>query len=66
MIAPNQARALREAAGLSLVKLAARADVGIDTIRALEGGQNLMLESIQRIAEALGVSVGELFEEVPT
>jgi transcriptional regulator with XRE-family HTH domain len=56
-------RELREARELTLVQLAARADVAIGTIQALERGDNISRKSARRIAKALGISVSDLIGE---
>jgi transcriptional regulator with XRE-family HTH domain len=51
---------LRRKKGLSQVALAKRANVAQPQISAWENGQAPTLESLSRIAKALGVKPGEL------
>ena len=55
-------RKLREAKGLSQEKLARLADVANNTIIKIEAGknQNPTLETLKKVAQALGVSVDDL------
>jgi len=55
-------RKLRETKGLSQEKLARLADVANNTIIKIEAGKNKnpTLETLRKIAKALGVSVDEL------
>ena len=55
-------RKLRETQGLSQEKLARLADVANNTIVKTEAGKNLnpTLETLKKVAKALGVSVDEL------
>ena len=57
-------RKLREAKGLSQEKLARLADVANNTIIKIEAGknQNPTLETLKKVAQALGVSVDELIK----
>jgi len=56
-------RALRKQAGLSQEKLAERAEISVDFLSLVERGVNApSFETIERLAEALGVGVRELFE----
>ena len=57
-------RKLREAKGLSQEKLARLADVANNTIIKIEGGknQNPTLDTLKKIAKALGVSVDDFIE----
>lgn len=60
-------RALRHAQGLSLRALKQRADVAVATLVRIEaGGYDPKLSTLQRLARALGVSVGTLIGERPT
>lgn len=59
-------RRYRLAAELSQEELAARMGVEQYYISGLEAGRrNPTLETVARVAEALGVKVGQLFEERP-
>ncbi len=60
----TRVRELRNAQGLSLMRLAAKAGVSIPVVQRLERGENVGLDYIRAVAIALGVSIGELFEEV--
>jgi len=55
---------MREAKGLSQEKLARLADVANNTIIKIEAGknQNPTLETLKKVAQALGVSVDELIK----
>ena len=55
-------RKLREAKGLSQEKLARLSDVANNTIIKIEAGknQNPTLETLKKVAQALGVSVDDL------
>ena len=55
---------LREAKGLSQEKLARLADVANNTIIKIEAGknQNPTLETLKKVAQALGVSVDDLIK----
>ena len=57
-------RRLREAKGLSQEKLARLADVANNTIIKIEAGknQNPTLETLKKVAQALGVSVDDLIK----
>src|SRR4030042_4577212 len=61
-------RELRTTAGLTQEKLGEKASLSYKFIGELERGQvNVSLDSIVRIAEALGVKIGDLFsaEKIP-
>ena len=53
---------MREAKGLSQEKLARLADVANNTIIKIEGGknQNPTLDTLKKIAKALGISLDDL------
>jgi transcriptional regulator with XRE-family HTH domain len=55
-------RKMREAKGLSQEKLARMADVANNTIIKIEAGknQNPTLDTLKKIAKALGVSIDDL------
>ena len=57
-------RKLREAKGLSQEKLARLSDVANNTIIKIEAGknQNPTLETLKKVAKALGVSVDDLIQ----
>ena len=57
-------RKMREAEGLSQEKLARMTDVSNNTIIKIESGknQNPTLDTLKKIAKALGVSVDELIK----
>ena len=57
-------RKMREAKGLSQEKLARLADVANNTIIKIEAGknQNPTLETLKKVAQALGVSVDDLIK----
>ena len=57
-------RKLREAKGFSQEKLARLADVANNTIIKIEAGknQNPTLETLKKVAQALGVSVDDLIK----
>lgn len=58
----NNIKKLREAKGLSQEKLARLADVANNTLIKMESGenQNPTLDTLKKVAKALGVSVDEL------
>lgn len=62
MVESNRIKRLREKLGLSQEKLARLADVSNNTIINIEAGkqQNPTVETIKKIANALGVSIEEL------
>ena len=52
---------LRMKAGMTQAKLAEKADLSIDSISRIErGNRALSLESLEKIAEALGIDAAEL------
>ena len=57
-------RKMRETEGLSQEKLARLADVANNTIIKIEAGknQNPTLETLKKVAQALGVSVDDLIK----
>jgi transcriptional regulator with XRE-family HTH domain len=58
----KRVRSLRERAGLSQEQLAEKAGIHRTYLGGVERGErNLGLKNVYRIAEALGVSVAELF-----
>lgn len=60
----SRVRQLRLAMSLSQEALAARAKVHRTYLGGIERGErNVSLQNIERIAEALGVSTGTLFED---
>lgn len=62
MVESNKVKKLREKLGLSQERLARLADVSTNTIINIESGkqQNPTIETIKKIANALGVSIEEL------
>jgi len=62
MVESNKIKRLREKLGLSQEKLARLADVSNNTIVNIESGkqQNPTVETIKKIANALGVSIEDL------
>ena len=60
----NNIKKLREAKGLSQEKLARLADVANNTLIKMESGenQNPTLNSLKKVAKALGVSVDDLIK----
>jgi transcriptional regulator with XRE-family HTH domain len=62
----EQLKRLREARGLSQVKLAARADVNPATVNQIEGGKrSASPATLRKLADALDVSLYELIEGEP-
>jgi transcriptional regulator with XRE-family HTH domain len=60
----QQLKRLREARGLSQVKLAARADVDPSTVNQIErGAREASPATLRKLAEALDVSIAELIED---
>ena len=65
IIAQNISK-LRKDAGLSQFAFAIKAGIEVKTLRAAEHADgNLELSTLEKIAEALGVPVVQLFEGVP-
>ncbi len=62
MVESNKVKKLREKLGLSQERLARLADVSNNTIINIESGkqQNPTIETVKKIANALGVSIEEL------
>ncbi len=62
MVESNKVKRLREKLGLSQERLARLADVSNNTIINIESGkqQNPTIETVKKIANALGVSIEEL------
>jgi transcriptional regulator with XRE-family HTH domain len=60
----NNIKKLREAKGLSQEKLARLADVANNTLIKMESGenQNPTLDTLKKVAKALGVSIEELIK----
>lgn len=60
----NRLAALRKAAGMTQVELAAKAGVSLSSLQKLENGSNSMLNALTRttvaLSSALGVTVNEL------
>jgi len=54
-------RELREARGWSQEKLAYTAGVSLGTIQNAEGGRGVRSQTLQKIADALGLQIGDLF-----
>lgn len=57
-------RKLRQKKGISQDRLSKEADLALNTIVKIETGEspNPTVETVEKIAKALGVSVGELFK----
>jgi DNA-binding XRE family transcriptional regulator len=64
MIKSNKIKQAREKLGLSQEKLARLADVSNNTIINIEAGKqtNPTIETLSKIAKAIGVPVGELMK----
>ena len=59
-------REWRKSLGFTLTGLGEAADVGFVTIsRAERGEQSLRVDTLEKIAEALGIRPGKLFEPPP-
>lgn len=60
----NNIKRLREAKGLSQEKLARLADVANNTLIKMESGENInpTLDTLKKVAKALGVSVDDLIK----
>ncbi len=60
----NRLTALRKAAGMTQVELAAKAGVSLSSLQKLENGSNSMLNALTKttvaLSSALGVTVNEL------
>jgi transcriptional regulator with XRE-family HTH domain len=61
----NRVREVRLQHHLTQEKVARLADVSLRTVTRFEQGESVTLRKAQAIARALGVTVDELFEEVP-
>lgn len=63
----NRLRSTRKAKGLSQERLARQADVSLNMVSRLERGEIVdpHISGLSKIADALGVSVGELLEAEP-
>jgi transcriptional regulator with XRE-family HTH domain len=56
----SRVRELRQSQGKTQQTLATEASIALRTLASLEGGQDVSLESLRRIAQALGVTVSDL------
>jgi transcriptional regulator with XRE-family HTH domain len=58
-------RRIRQEKGMSQDRLSKKADLALNTIVKVETGKNPnpTVETLKKIAKALGVSVGDLFKE---
>jgi transcriptional regulator with XRE-family HTH domain len=55
-------RVLRQQRGLSKADLAAQAGIALSTLYLVEDGFDVRVSTLKKVAQALGVSAGELFE----
>jgi transcriptional regulator with XRE-family HTH domain len=60
----DRVRQIRERQGLTLAMLAARAGTSKNTVLSAEHGGDLRPTTAQKIAQALGVTIADLMEEV--
>jgi len=58
-------RRIRQEKGMSQDRLSKKADLALNTIVKVETGENPnpTIETLKKIAKALGVTVGDLFKE---
>ncbi|HON21908.1 MAG TPA: helix-turn-helix transcriptional regulator [Candidatus Paceibacterota bacterium] len=58
-------RRIRQAKGMSQDRLSKKADLALNTIVKVETGENPnpTVETLKKIAKALGVTIGDLFKE---
>ena len=58
-------RRIRKEKGISQDRLSKEADLALNTVVKIETGENPnpTVETLQKIAKALGVSVGDLFKQ---
>lgn len=56
---------IRQAKGMSQDRLSKKADLALNTIVKVETGENPnpTVETLKKIAKALGVTIGDLFKE---
>lgn len=61
----NNIRKIRQKKGISQDRLSKEADLALNTIVKIETGEkpNPTVETLEKIAKALGVSVAELFKD---
>ncbi len=61
----NNIRKIRQKKGISQDRLSKEADLALNTIVKIETGENPnpTVETLEKIAKALGVSVADLFKE---
>lgn len=61
----NNIRKIRQKKGMSQDRLSKEADLALNTIVKIETGEspNPTVETLEKIAKALGVSVAELFKD---
>ncbi len=61
----NNIRRIRQKKGISQDRLSKEADLALNTIVKIETGEspNPTVETLEKIAKALGVSVAELFKD---
>lgn len=57
---PHTPRTLRVLAGLTQIELAKAADISDRTVRQLEYGEDVTLDTLRRVAAALGVGFDDL------
>jgi transcriptional regulator with XRE-family HTH domain len=58
----RRVRVLREDLGKTQQQLATQAELALRTLAALEGGAEVSLTSLRKVAAALGVNVADLLE----
>jgi transcriptional regulator with XRE-family HTH domain len=61
----NNIRKIRQKKGISQDRLSKEADLALNTIVKIETGEspNPTVETLEKIAKALGVSIAELFKD---
>jgi transcriptional regulator with XRE-family HTH domain len=66
IVIDEQLRGWRQRRALSQAELAARAGVAEPTVVRIEGGKPTRPSTLRRLADALGLSPGELIDGPPT
>lgn len=51
--------------GLSVDEVAERAGVNVNTVSAIRKGKNVTTETLQKVVDALGMTMAEVFEPKP-
>ena len=59
----NRIRAERQSRGITQEKLAEKADISLNFMSLIENGRNMSVDTLVKIAQALGVSVDYLLSD---